>query len=64
MVKDTTESDSETESLIFLQKAHLQQPRLEVGIDEDVISVELEAVLVVYYRLLHREKRSARALTP
>lgn len=41
---------------------HLQQPRLEVRVDEDVVAVELEAMLVVDDRFLHRQQRSGRAV--
>lgn len=37
--------------------AYLQQPRLKIHVDEDVVAVKLEAVFVVNNCLLHRQQR-------
>lgn len=38
--------------------SYLEQPGLEVGVDEDIVAVQLEAVLIVDDSFLHRQQRS------
>ena len=60
-----TEQNGRVEVYVYglWRAAYLDQPRLEVGVDEDVVPVELEAVLVVDDGLLHRQQRSAQPQT-